>query len=567
MALGSFCLVLHGHLPYVLRHGRSPHGEDWLHEAVAETYLPLLALIDEFSFLGKRPRFGLGLTPVLLEQLAHEVFRGGFRAYLRERLERAEQDRRAFEAAGESHCSRLAERWKGWYLERQAQFESVGGDLCAAFARRASDGLLQILGSAATHAYLPLLCEDSSVRAQIRAGLASSRRRLGFSPRGFWLPECAYRPRGPWRAPIDWSGKDDRPGLERLVADEGVSHVFVEHHLLERGRSRAVRHGAAWRTVDEHEADKYPGQGWRSVHEVHGVASGDERPPRLSAFARHPGLCEQVWSGAIGYPADGAYLEFHKLRGPERGLRYWKITDKEVDLGHKHPYRPDDIPGRIHVQAQHFCGRVKEHLRDHRERTGRAGVAVAAFDAELFGHWWFEGPQFLRDVLLTLDADPEVDVLAPEEVLERAPPDKLLALPEGSWGEGGDHRVWTDPRVHWMWEIEYRCEVTFGRLTYELPWREHEPLARLLRKAARELLLLQASDWPFAITRGQALDYGIKRFILHVARFESLADLCRRLGSGSASGDELDPVERHAIEDADLHDLIFADIDLDWWNA
>ena len=145
--------------------------------------------------------------------------------------------------------------------------------------------------------------------------------------------------------------------------------------------------------------------------------------------------------------------------------------------------------------------------------------------------------------------------------------DRVMALPEGSWGEGGDHRVWSDSRIHWMWDIEYRCEARLRGLLLELPWRKNARAAELLRKAGRELLLLQASDWPFAITRGQAVDYGIKRFVLHVARFDSLMDLCSRMVSEPGRGEKLDEIERHAVEDADLHDVIFSDIDLDWWAA
>jgi 1,4-alpha-glucan branching enzyme len=569
--LGSFCLVLHGHLPYVLRHGRTPHGENWLHEAAAETYLPLLALIDELQFLGARPAFALGLTPILLEQLAHPVFRAGFRAYLAERRERARSDRREFEETGEPHLAYLATRWDEWYGERSEQFEALAGDLPAAFAARMGAGL-QLLGSAATHAYLPLLFQESSVRAQVRAGQAASRRCLGTTPRGFWLPECAYRPRGPWTAPIAWAGHADRTGTERIVADAGVTHFFVEHTLLGRARPTAARNGGAWHAVGPEEAQSHPRRGWRSVNEPHGVDSDGELPPRVSAFARDAEVCEQVWSGSIGYPADGAYLDFHKQRSAERGLRYWKVTDARTGLADKQPYHPDDVSGRVHAHATHFCGLVKDRLRAEKQRTGREGIVVAAFDAELFGHWWFEGPRFLRDVLLTLNADPEIALETPEHVLERAPPDKVVALPEGSWGEGGDHRVWTDPSVHWMWEVEYRCETSFGRATFDLPWRENAGVRGLLERAARELLLLQASDWPFAITRGQAVDYGIKRFVLHVSRFDALLEACdvTARGSGGKSGKgaaELDEVLRHAVQDVDLHDVVFPEIDLSWWRA
>jgi 1,4-alpha-glucan branching enzyme len=191
---------------------------------------------------------------------------------------------------------------------------------------------------------------------------------------------------------------------------------------------------------------------------------------------------------------------------------------------------------------------------------------MASFDAELFGHWWFEGPRFLRDVLLTLNADPDIDVQTTAEFLDRFPPDKAVSMPAGSWGEGGDDRVWTNEKVAWMWDIEYRCEATFGRLTFELPWQRDAHIRDLLEKAGRELLLLQASDWPFVISRGQAIDYGIKRFMQHVARFEMLADLAEKVAASSAYLGRLNPVELHEIADADLHDVIFPNIELDWWK-
>jgi len=569
MALGSFCLVLHGHLPYVLHHGTWPHGEDWLYEAVAETYLPLLAILDECDAWNSPARMTVGLTPVLLEQLTHEHFKAGFERYLADRVARAKSDRKAFEKAGDAHLARLASDWQTFYEGAGEQFKRLGRDIPAAFAERADRGWVEILTSCATHAYLPLLLEDSSVRAQLRAGAATSQRVLGRRPTGIWLPENAYRPTGPWRPAIDWGGGRDRPGTDRALADEGFGHFFVENHLIENCRSTWLRNGA-WHRVDGDLARRDPGRGWRSVHEPVGVTSGGEPADADAApvaFARDPRICEQVWSGAVGYPADGVYLEFHKKHGEKRGLRYWKITSTKTDLGGKAPYYPDDVTGKIHEHAQHFCGRVKAALAEYQRRTGREGVVVACFDAELFGHWWFEGTRFLRDVCLTLNADPDVTPATAGGYLAEHPVDKAAWLPEGSWGEEGDHRVWTHPKVAWMWEIEYRCETLFGKLTYHLPWRKRDDLRRMLEKAARELLLLQASDWAFVISRSQAVDYGIKRFMQHVSRFECLADIAECLASDSQYLSQLNEVERFEIRDAEIHDVIFPDIDLNWWNV
>ncbi|MCC6579787.1 MAG: DUF1957 domain-containing protein, partial [Phycisphaeraceae bacterium] len=532
MAIGRFALVLHGHLPYVLRHGVWPHGEDWLYEAAAETYLPILETLGHCALHGVAAKLTMGLTPVLLEQLAHEHFKKGFEHYMADRVERAHQDRRDFEKLGNGHMAYLADRWVQWFEHLMKQFAEIGRDIPGAYARHAYAGNAQILTSAATHAYLPLLYEDSSIRAQLRAGLASSHRILGFKPTGMWLPECAYRPSGPWNSPIGWAGKGQRIGIENLVADETISHFFVENHLIEGSRSEFVFNDGQWWKVGWDECQKYPGRGWRSVHEPHGVNSDGTGLSRVAAIARDPAVCEQVWSGAIGYPAIGAYLEFHKKWGAKRGLRYWKITGNKVDLGEKHLYRPDEeITPQLFANVQHFCNMIKGRLWDYHHKTGRNGSVVAAFDAELFGHWWFEGPQFIRDVVLTLNADPDVEMVTAEQLLKEQPADKVVSLPEGSWGEKGDHRVWANPQVNWMWDIEYRCETNFGKATIDLPWRTNPHVEKLLKDAARELLLLQASDWQFIITRGQAVDYGIKRFMQHVARFETLLDLAERAAS------------------------------------
>jgi len=566
MAVGSFCLVLHGHVPYVLRHGVWPHGEDWLYEAAAETYLPLLGTLGECALLKGNPRVTIGLTPILLEQLSQDYFKDGFERYLRDRVQRARSDHAEFKARGQAHQTWLAERWMGFYRKLGEQFAQLGRDIPQGFAEHAARGHVEILTSMATHAYAPLLLEDASVRAQVRAGVASSERVLGFRPRGMWLPEGAYRPDGPWSPPIAWSGARNRRGLEGFVADEGITHFFVENHLIEQGRSEWLRNGQ-WNKVTWDEAPNHPERGWRSVHEPVGVSSNGSCSAVPAAFARDPRICEQVWSGAIGYPADGAYLEFHKKQGERRGLRYWKITGHGVDLGAKDFYYPDDVPGKIYGHARHFSDQVRQRLWDYHNRTGRHGVVAACFDAELFGHWWFEGPQFLRDVLLTLNADPDVDVCTAGEFLKAHPPDKIAALPAGSWGEGGDHRVWANDKTAWMWEIEYRCEALFGKLTYHLAWRKHPELRQVLEKAGRELLLLQASDWPFVITRAQAVDYGIKRFMQHVSRFECLADIAEKLASDSRYLGKLSEIEQLEVRDADTHDAVFPEIDLNWWNT
>jgi 1,4-alpha-glucan branching enzyme len=187
---------------------------------------------------------------------------------------------------------------------------------------------------------------------------------------------------------------------------------------------------------------------------------------------------------------------------------------------------------------------------------------VASFDAELYGHWWFEGVRFLRDLLLMLHHDPAIRVCTTAEYLQSRPPERRMWLPEFSWGEGSDHRVWINDRTGWMWEVEYRAETKFGRNTFHLPWRERADVGDLLKRAGRELLLLQASDWPFVVARGQAVDYGIRRFALHDNRYEIVCNLLDRMMEGG----RITPLEEHQLRDADVHDSVFPEIDLNWWN-
>src|SRR5687768_15448202 len=284
--LGSLCLVLHGHLPYVLHHGSYPHGEAWLYEATAETYLPLLDVIGEVALHKVRPGLTVGVTPVLLEQLGHEHFKAGFVAYLNERMDRARQDRKGFEAKSDTHFADLATRWEDSYARALARFERIGRDVPAQFAMRAREGHIQVLTSNATHAYMPLLLNDQSIRAQMACGVATSERHLGHRPRGMWLPECAYRPASEhWRPVALYDDARSRPGLESFIAAAGVDHFFVDTHLVTDARPLGVMEGGRLQPVNEPQLHWDQRRGWRSVLHAAGVASYPE-PPKCFALAR-----------------------------------------------------------------------------------------------------------------------------------------------------------------------------------------------------------------------------------------------------------------------------------------
>lgn len=555
MPVGSFVLALHGHLPWVLHHGRRPHGVHWLYEAALETWLPLLGVVDELAAHGVRAGFSLGLTPVLLEQLANPAFQQGFEGYLDGLLEQSRLD------GQEPRFALLAARWEGWLLEQRDRFRGVGRDLVSAFAAHARAGNLELLSSFAAHGYAPLLLHDASVRGQLRTGLHTSERLLGFRPRGIWLPECAFRPGGPWMPPRLHKDLRNRLGVDRILEDEGVTHFFVDAVHYRGLRSEGVVEGGAFHKVGWDRAEQEPRRGWRSPLEPHWINTAGG-PSRVAAFARHPAVSEQVWSADVGYPGDPRYLEFHKRRTDD-GLRYWRVTRRSADLAEKELYRPEEVSAAVYEHAQHFAGTVKRALVEHQRATGREGCLTATFDAELFGHWWHEGPRFVRDVLLALHHDPDVVVEPAGARLERVPPDKVAWMPEGSWGAGGGHEVWFNEALGWTWDAEYRAEDRFLGLLWDLRQSKDQGRGRaLVMKAARELLLLQASDWPFVISTRGAVDYGYQRFCGHLTRFDRLVSMAYDVLHGRG----VTALQLHEEQEADLHDPCFAEIPLEAWE-
>jgi len=376
-----------------------------------------------------------------------------------------------------------------------------------------------------------------------------------------WLPECAYRPTCEnWKPAVLYQDERHRVGIEQFIAGAGVTHFFVDSHHVARGQPLGtIKAGGVFDETSEAQLYWDQKRGWGSPLVPVGVASRPELP-RCFAMARHPRVSEQVWSGTIGYPGNGAYLEFHRKRG-EGGLRYHRVTRSDVPQHEKQPYVPADVPATVYENAQHFVATVKDVLGGHKHFTGRPGVCVAPFDAELFGHWWHEGVQFLREVILALAADPQVTMMTAQDALASHPRDMVLRLPEGSWGEQGNHGVWINSRTGWIWETEYRAEGRMLQLLHALPWRADAEVRAMLERAARELMLLQASDWPFVIHTHGAVDYGIERFSLHATRFGRMCAIAEHV----ARGHPLDELQQVQVREADLHDSVFREIDLNWW--
>ena len=552
--VGSFALVLHTHLPFVLGHGRWPHGSDWLMEVAAGCYLPLLDTIGEAAASGVSPRITIDVSPVLAGQLAAPAFRSEFEEYLRARISSARENRQEFAAANQPELAHLAEGWEGFYRDRLQQFERLNGDLIGALRALADQGHVTLITCAATHGYLPLLSREESIALQLRVAVAAHRRHFGRAPDGIWLPECAYRPRYEWTPPVGphkGGGRVRRRGIEEFMADAGLKFFITDVHLMRGGSPLS-----AYR-------DYYP-----ALQQLSGPQPPSYRPDRTpyrpylvasrgghgtaTAFVRDPDSTLQVWSRDRGYPGDGSYLEFHKKHFPG-GLRYWRVTDAKVDLGGKQLYEPARAQERVQAHAGHFVDLLRGVLTANPE--GPHAVVCSPYDTELFGHWWFEGPRWLAEVFARL---PQARIAPVDCVtyLETYPPDTTITLLEGSWGEGGDHRVWLNPHTEWTWERIYGAEDEFWTLARQAGTYATEPARRVASQLARELLLMQASDWQFLITTWAARDYAEARIAEHHATFTRLAQGLRRLLAGGA----MPPAEEEFLAACEAQDFLFPDI-------
>ena len=461
-AAGYVTFTLHSHLPYVVHHGTWPHGLDWLHEAAAETYLPLLRVMESLEQRGLALKANVNLSPILLEQLAHPTFKEEFLKYVQQKIDSAREDQQDFWRRGESHFAEVAEFWMRFYENAGHHFDSLGRDIVGGFRRFYDSGAIEIITCGATHGYFALLGTDASIRAQVRMGVATHKRFFGRAPRGIWLPECAYRPAGEWSFPVTPTGDGarshfERPGVEEILAENGIEYFYVDTHLVE---SNAVFTPYEMLWGDVPIASEIEGGVARgSFYKPYFADTPNRRETRVSFFTRDPRTGVQVWSGEQGYPGEAVYLDFHKKRWPG-GHRYWQVTSPKIDLGNKTAYFPEIAQESTRAHARHFASITSAVLREHGQNNGGPPILTAPFDAELFGHWWFEGPQWLFNVAQEYSKPSSaVQLITCGEYLERNRPTGFLALPEGSWGRNGTHEVWLNHDTEWTWKRIYPAEL------------------------------------------------------------------------------------------------------------
>ena len=573
---GFLSFTLHAHLPWVVNHGTWPHGIEWLHEAAAETYLPLLRVLGNLERDGIALNCTLNLSPILLEQLAHPVFRADFPRYVERKILSAREDEAYFLSVSEFHYAELARFWQKYFTDALNDFRALDGDIIKGFRHFNDKGLIEIITCCATHGYLPLLGTDESVRAQVRTSVTAHERHIGKHPRGIWAPECGYRPAGLWNYPVTQQDGSpiapafNRIGVEQAIGESDIDFFFVDTHLVEESARTPSPYelrdqGAVVVTKDESMTHNDNRRLYQAYY-VDGPHTADDHHP-VTVFPRDPSTGTQVWSGDLGYPGDSHYLDFHKKRWPG-GHRYWSVTGANVDMNDKQPYDPARAAERTQAHAAHFVHLVWEALHTAMNDTVPP-ILSSPFDAELFGHWWFEGPRWLEAVARTLHDYPiDIQLTSASNYLDQYPRAGFIKMHEGSWGAEGTNHVWMNPETSWTYAQIYPAELYLRDVCTSGTWKPdghaNQPtMERLVKQLCRELLLLESSDWQFLITTGAARDYAELRFETHMDQFNELKSILQHLESNQA----ITPEQQERLVSIEERDSIFPDINPDFWAS
>ena len=501
MSYAHLAILLHAHLPFVHHpeHERFLE-EDWLFEGITETYIPLLMSWDHLRDEGVPFRVAMSLTPTLLEMLNNPLLQGRYAGYLQKRIELAERETRHARRAEQERNT------AGHYLEQFRKVEAFynhrcGRNLVPVFKEFQDAGRLEVLGCAATHGLLPLMLTPNAIRAQVAVGLATVERHMGMRPRGFWLPECAFT-----------------PGLDEVLAEEGVEYFLVDAHGLLNG---------------------YPVP-------ANGVHAPVRCPSGVVAFGRDLESSKQVWSAEDGYPGDGAYREFYRDLGYDAdyediqpylhedgirrnvGIKYHRVTGR-VPLHEKQLYDPGVALQRAKEHGGHFLFCRQHQLAFLHSHIRAAPIVVCPYDAELYGHWWYEGPAFLEQIFRVAQhvrSDFVISTLS--EYLDEHLPPQYSTPSSSSWGDKGYFEVWLNGANDWVYRHLHKAEERMVELA--AAHAETPPSAEIesaLHQAARELLLAQSSDWAFLMTVGTAAPYAEKRTRNHLHRFNRLYQMIR----------------------------------------
>ena len=484
MTKGNLAIVLHAHLPYVRSEEPGSLEEDWFFQALIECYLPLLETLEEASRANNQePKVTIGLSPTLLSLMEDEVLKNRFKDWVEIRIEILNSLK--------TEKTQASIHLKDHFKHQLASWKSCRGDLIGRFDKLQISEVIDILTCAATHGYLPLLRENpETVRAQLKTAVREHQRLFKSAPLGIWLPECAYY-----------------EGLDLLMAEAGLRYAVLDGHGLLN-------------------ADPRPRYGlYAPICTKNGVAF----------FGRDSESTLPVWSARDGYPGNSKYREFHRDLGWDLpieklnkigikekrplGIKLFKISPKNTSLENKQPYDPKAAKDRAEEDANNYLNDRKKQLVKLGESMNIEPLLIAPFDAELFGHWWFEGPEFLSQLFIK-SKKKGIKLTTLKEELQRKGRLQLCNPSPSSWGQGGFHNYWLNESNAWI--VHELSKVGREMVNICSEGLTQESDIKLIKQAGRELLLCQSSDWSFILKAGTTTDLARERINLHIKRFWTL---------------------------------------------
>jgi len=490
---GYLSLILHAHLPFV-RHPEHDEflEEDWLYEAITETYIPLINMMDGMLDDGVDFRLTMSLTPPLCAMLRDDLLQQRYVRYVERLIEltKKEIDRTRYDHA----LNELA-----WFYHDRLQncrhvfVEKYGRNLLSAFRRFQDAGKLEIITSGATHGFLPFMKDyPQAIRAQIMVAKDDYRECFGRDPKGIWLPECAYD-----------------TGMEKYLQEAEIRWFVLDSHGLMFGEPR-------------------PQYG------VYAPAFTRSGP---AIFARDQESSRQVWSSEEGYPGDANYRDFYRDIGFDleyeyirpyiqangqrkfTGIKYSKITGATAN---KEPYRPLVARDVAAGHAGNFLFNRERQIEYLHNTLGISPIVVSPYDAELFGHWWYEGPEFLNFLLRKIAFDQSIfKTITPSEYLQQFPRQQVVEPCPSTWGNKGYGEVWLEGSNSWIYPHLHLCAERMIQIARDKS-DCYGLMDRAMKQLARELLLAQSSDWAFIMKTGTTVPYAVKRTKEHILRFNRL---------------------------------------------
>jgi 1,4-alpha-glucan branching enzyme len=522
-ATGYLSLVLHAHLPFV-RHPERDYmlEENWLFEALTETYLPCIAGLTALADDSVRCRLTVSLSPTLCSMFADELLQERYVRHLDRLIALAESE--IERTRGHADFARSARMYHDRFRQyRRLYEESLCRNPVTAFKSLQDRGAIEIITCGATHAFLPTMQgSPQAVKAQVSVAADCYRRLFGRDPAGMWLPECGYY-----------------PGIEKLLFEEGIRWFIVDTHGILHA-SEKPRYG------------------------IYAPLQCAQAP--VAAFGRDAESSASVWSADEGYPGHPLYREFYRDIGfdldidyirpfidpagirVQTGIKYYRVTDKTKP--EKQPYRRLDALRIAEEHAGNFMHNREHQIRHIAKHMDRPPVIVAPYDAELFGHWWYEGPEWLFFLIRKIAFEQDtIELVTPSDYLDRFPENQISEPSFSSWGEGGFSNMWLHESNDWIYRHLSRMEERMTACAAANANAEGL-LKRALNQMARELLLAESSDWAFIMKSGTMVDYAVRRTKEHVANF-------LRLHEDIAAN----TIDEHFVALLESCDNIFPDID------